>query len=48
MRYEGCPNDGLDAHSIVNTVLGQFQNISLAGVVLGVGALVGRTVLVLH
>ena len=48
MRYEGCPNDFLDGHQILYTVRGQFQDITLARVVLGVGALIGRAVLVLH
>ena len=48
MRYEGYPNDFLDGHQILYAVRGQFQDISLTGVVLGVGALIGSTVLVLH
>ena len=48
MRYEGYPNDFLDGHQILYTVRGQFQDITLARVVLGVGTLIGRAVFVLH
>ena len=48
MRYEGYPNDFLDGHQIVDAVLGHLQDVTLARVVLGVGALIGRAVFVLH
>ena len=48
MRYEGYPNYFLDGHQILYAVGGQFQDITLTGVILGFGTLIGRAVLVLH
>ena len=38
----------LDRHQVLNTVLGQFQDVVLTGVVLGMGALVGGSIGILH
>ncbi len=38
----------LDRHQILNTVLGELQDITLARVVLGVGTLIRCAVVVLH